>query len=86
MPGVYKAGDKLFIDYAGKKLHIIDEQTGEITPVEVFVGTLGASQYTYVEASFSQRIPDFIPFYWAFSSFLGYCEFGTLFIPNFILA
>jgi transposase len=60
MPGVYKAGDKLFIDYAGKKLHVIDEQTGEITPVEVFVGTLGASQYTYVEASFSQRIPDFI--------------------------
>lgn len=60
MPTVYKAGDKLFIDYAGKKLHIIDRETGEIIPVEVFVGTLGASQYTYVEASFSQKIPDFI--------------------------
>jgi transposase len=60
MPTIHKAGEKLFIDYAGKKLHIIDKETGEIKPVEVFVATLGASQYTYVEASFSQQIPDFI--------------------------
>lgn len=60
MPVVHKYGEKLFIDYAGKKLHIIDRETGEIKPVEVFVATLGASQYTYVEASFSQQIPDFI--------------------------
>lgn len=60
MPTAHKAGEKLFIDYAGKKLHIIDRETGEIKPVEVFVATLGASQYTYVEASFSQQIPDFI--------------------------
>lgn len=60
MPTDHKAGEKLFIDYAGKKLHIIDRETGEIKPVEVFVATLGASQYTYVEASFSQQIPDFI--------------------------
>lgn len=60
MPTVYKAGEKLFIDYAGKKLHVIDPQTGEIKAVEVFVGTLGASQYTYVEASFTQRVPDFL--------------------------
>ena len=60
MPTTHKAGEKLFIDYAGKKLHIVDRETGEIKPVEVFVATLGASQYTYVEASFSQQIPDFI--------------------------
>lgn len=60
MPTTHKAGEKLFIDYAGKKLHIIDKETGEIKSVEVFVATLGASQYTYVEASFSQQIPDFI--------------------------
>ena len=60
MPTIHKAGEKLFIDYAGKKLHIVDKETGEIKPVEVFVATLGASQYTYVEASFSQQIPDFI--------------------------
>lgn len=60
MPTEYKAGEKLFIDYAGKKLHVVNQESGEITAVEVFVATLGASQYTYVEASFTQRIPDFI--------------------------
>jgi transposase len=60
MPTTHKAGGKLFIDYAGKKLHIIDRETGEIKPVEIFVATLGASQYTYLEASFTQQIPDFI--------------------------
>ena len=60
MPVEYKAGEKLFIDYAGKKLHIINRETGEIKAVEVFVATLGASQYTYIEASFTQRIPDFL--------------------------
>jgi len=60
MPTSHKAGEKMFIDYAGKKLHIIDKQTGEIKPVEVFVATLGASQYTFLEASFTQQIPDFI--------------------------
>jgi transposase len=60
MPTTHKAGEKLFIDYAGKKLHIIDKETGEIKSVEVFVATLGASQYTYLEASFTQQIPDFI--------------------------
>lgn len=48
------AGEKLFIDYAGKKLHIIDKETGEIQDVEVFVGILPASSYTYVEASYDQ--------------------------------
>lgn len=60
MPTEYKAGEKLFIDYAGKKLHIVNQESGEITAVEVFVATLGASQYTYVEASFTQQIPAFI--------------------------
>jgi len=49
------AGDKLFIDYAGKKLQIVDKQTGEIRDVEVFVGILPASNYTYVEASYDQK-------------------------------
>jgi transposase len=49
------AGDKLFIDYAGKKLQIVDKQTGEIRDVEVFVGILPASNYTYVDASYDQK-------------------------------
>ena len=56
----HKFGDKLFIDYAGKKLEIIDKQTGEIKKVEVFVAVLGASQYTYVEATYTQQQEDFI--------------------------
>lgn len=56
----HKAADKVFVDYAGKKLQIVDKQTGEINPVEVFVAILGASQLTYVEASYTQQSEDFI--------------------------
>jgi transposase len=56
----HKAGDKLYVDYAGQKLHIIDRLTGEVKPVEVFVAILGASQLTYVEATMSQQKEDFI--------------------------
>ncbi|UCH00052.1 MAG: IS21 family transposase [Deltaproteobacteria bacterium] len=56
----HKVGDKMFVDYAGNKLSIVDRKTGEILPVEVFVAILGASQLTYVEASSSQRSEDWI--------------------------
>jgi transposase len=56
----HKAGDKMFVDFAGKKLEFIDKSTGEIVPVEVFVAILGASQLTYVAAVESQDISDFI--------------------------
>jgi len=51
----HKAGDKMFVDYAGEKLKIIDRETGKEQPVEVFVAILGCSQLTYVEASMSQQ-------------------------------
>jgi transposase len=57
---VHKAGDKMFVDYAGEKLQIVDKETGEIIQVEVFVSILGASQLTYVEATMSQSKEDFI--------------------------
>ena len=56
----HKAGDKMFVDYAGEKLEVIDIVTGEIKKVEVFVAILGASQLTYVEAVESQSLEDFI--------------------------
>ena len=46
----HKAGEKLFVDFTGKKLEIIDKETGEVIAVNVFVGVLPCSQYTYVEA------------------------------------
>lgn len=57
---IHKAGEKLFIDYTGKKLHLVDRHTGEVKPVEVFVGILPCSQYTYVEASTSQQRDELI--------------------------
>jgi len=56
----HKAGDKMYIDYAGEKLPIVDKETGEIKDAEVFVGILGASQLTYVEATESQKGEDLI--------------------------
>jgi transposase len=54
------AGDKLYIDFTGKKLSIVDRQTGELKETEVFVATLGCSQLTYVEALPSQKKVYFI--------------------------
>ena len=56
----HKAGDKMYVDYAGKTLSIIDKDTGEIKEVQFFVAILGASQYTYAEASISQQKEDFV--------------------------
>ena len=56
----HEAGKEVYIDYAGKKLHIVDKETGELIPVEVFVAILPNSQYTYVEASSSQKREDMI--------------------------
>ena len=66
----HKAGDKLYVDFAGDKLEIINEQTGEVKPVEVFVAILGASQLTYVEAVMTQQKEDFI---FACENALHYC-------------
>ena len=57
---LHHAGDKCFIDYSGAKLHLTDPQTGERVAVELFVAVLGASNYTYAEASATQRGVDFI--------------------------
>jgi len=46
----HKVGDKLFIDFTGKKLQVVDQQTGEVRDVEVFVAILGCSQLTFVIA------------------------------------
>lgn len=57
----HRAGEKVFVDYSGKKPHlIIDQRTGELRPAELFVGVLGASNLTYAEASWTQTLPDWI--------------------------
>ena len=54
------AGDKVFVDYSGKTIAIVDKLTGKIHPAQIFVGVLGASNYTYSEASWTQTLPDWI--------------------------
>ena len=54
------AGEKAFIDYAGQTVPIIDASTGEITKAQIFLATLGASNYTYVEATATQELPSWI--------------------------
>jgi transposase len=60
MRQVHVAGDAMFVDYSGKRPSIIDPATGEVVEVELFVAVLGASNYTYAEATRSQRGPDWI--------------------------
>lgn len=54
------AGEKLFVDYAGHTVEIIDATTGEVRQAQVFVAALGASSYTFAEASWSQQLPDWL--------------------------
>ena len=54
----HRAGGKTFIDYSGKRPHLVDRRTGEEVPVELFVAALGASSYTYAEATPTQKLHD----------------------------
>ena len=60
MRQVHRAGEKLFVDYAGKKPHLVDPETGEVTDVELFIAVLGASNYTYAEATRTQQSRDWV--------------------------
>ena len=54
----HRPGEKVFLDFSGKHPHLVDCNTGELIPVELFVGVLGASSYTYAEATRTQQLPD----------------------------
>lgn len=60
MRQVHRAGEKTFIDYSGKKPHLVHRLTGEEIPVELFVSALGVSSYVYAETSLSQDLPSWI--------------------------
>ena len=56
----HRAGEKLFVDYAGHTMPIVDPYSGEVHDSEIFIAVLGASNYTYAEATWTQRLPDWI--------------------------
>jgi transposase len=60
MRQLHVAGERMFVDYAGTTLEVVDGATGEVRICQLFVAVLGASNYTYAEASFTQRLVDWI--------------------------
>jgi transposase len=56
----HRFGEKLFVDYAGQTMPVVDSETGEVREAQIFVGTLGASNFTFSEATWSQSLPDWI--------------------------
>jgi len=60
MAQVHRAGEKLFVDFSGKRPHLVDPTTGELVVVELFVGVLGASGLIYAEATRSQDLPSWV--------------------------
>jgi len=57
MRQTHVGGDKMFVDYSGKRPQYTDATTGEVVEVELFVAVLGASNYTFVEATHTQQVP-----------------------------
>jgi transposase len=67
----HRAGEKLFVDYAGQTAEVVDRRTGEIRHAQIFVAVLGASSYTYAEATWTQQLPDWIGAHVRAFQFLG---------------
>lgn len=82
MRRVHRAGEKAFIDYSGKKPRIFNQVTGEAREVELFVMVLGASNYTYSEATYTQKLPDFVG-----ATIRGFEDFGgapEVIVPEYV--
>jgi transposase len=60
MRQIHVAGDKVFVDYLGPTIEVIDSETGKIRRAQIFVGVLGASNYIYLEATWSQKLENWI--------------------------
>ena len=54
----HRAGEKLFVDYAGQTVDVVNAGTGEVKDAQIFVAVLGASSYTFAEATWTQGLPD----------------------------
>ncbi len=76
----HRAGEKLFVDFAGQQLPIVDSATGEVKPAELFVAVLGASSYTYTEAVPSQELPHWITAHVHAFEYLGGCP--AILVPD----
>ena len=80
MRQTHKAGEKLFVDYAGQTVPIVSNVTGEIKTAQIFVAVLGASNYTFCEATWSQKLPDWINSHVRAFDFIG--GVPTIVVPD----
>ena len=78
----HRAGEKALIDYAGPTVPVVDRHTGEIRNARVFVGVLGASSYTYAEATHTQSLPDWIGSHQRMLKYFG--GVPELFVPDYV--
>ncbi len=76
----HKAGEKLFVDWAGDTVPIVDPASGEVRPAYLFVAVLGASSYTYVEAAASQDSEAFLAAHVRAFEFYGGC--ARILVPD----
>jgi transposase len=67
----HPAGERLFVDYAGQTVDVIDGATGETRAAQIFVAAMGASNYTYAEATWTQSLPDWIGAHVRALAFIG---------------
>ena len=82
MRQTHRGGDKLFIDYAGPTMPVVCASTGEIRTAQIFVAVLGASNYTFAEATWSQSLPD-----WLGSHVRAFAFFGgtpVMLVPDYV--
>lgn len=80
MRQTHKAGEKCFVDYCGQTVPIIDPGAGDTRDAQVFVGVLGASNYTYAEATLTQSLPDWLESHARMFTFFGGCP--ELVVPD----
>src|SRR6266542_163011 len=71
MRQTHAAGEKLFVDFAGDTVPVFDGLTGEVRAAKIFVAVMGASNYTFVQARFSEALPDWIGAHVDALTFLG---------------
>ncbi len=71
MRQTHRAGEKLFIDYSGDTVPVINAVTGEILAAQIFIASMGASKYTYAEATWTQTLPDWIASHIRMLEYLG---------------
>jgi transposase len=80
MRQTHRAGEKCFVDYCGQTVAVIDPASGEIRQAQIFVGTLGASNYTFAEATYGQTLPEWLASHSRMLAFFGGCP--DMMIPD----